>query len=172
MSACLRFGEAGGLDFIKIIEENQDCLMIHGSGRWKSHESIALGWHLTAFNKQVFEAVGGWDENFSPYSLDDVDLTMRIQKHFGKYYNLKVFPVDMRHASTSHSISLAGVKASYHPRNAYFKRKWGRDGGEYQSDGYPTPFNLPDKPLGYCPKEDDPNSIWQNEYKQGYKYDE
>jgi len=169
MSACLRFGEPGGMDFIKIIEKNPKALMIHGAGRWE-HEgevkTIALGWHLTAFNKKVFEAVGGWDENFTPYSLDDVDLTMRIQKHFGKYYDLRVFPCDFEHASTSHSITLAGVKASFLPRHEYFKRKWGKEASDWQNDGYATPFNLK-KPLSYCPVEHDFLSIWQNEYLAG-----
>lgn len=172
MSAACRFGKSGGLDFLNIIEENQDCLMIHGAGSWKKHKSIALGWHLTAFNKKIFDEVGVWDENFTPYGLDDVDLTMRIQKHFGKDYKLRVFPVELHHSSTSHSISLAGVKSAFEPRHKYFMRKWGKDCHEWQEDGYATPFNL-DKPLSYCPEPDDQLSIWQNEYKDGgYKFDE
>ena len=61
MSASVRFGEQGGLDFIEAIEDNQSALMIHGGGSWNNNgkevKSIALGWHLTAFNKKVFDRV-------------------------------------------------------------------------------------------------------------------
>jgi hypothetical protein len=171
MSACLRFGEAGGMDFIKVLQDNPDELVIHGAGLWKDENPIALGFHLTAFNKRVFDKIGGWDENFTPYSLDDIDIMLRLNKGFGDELQVKVFPCDFRHESTSHSIGLAKVKASYNPRNSYFKRKWGRDGGDWQNDGYPTPFNL-NQPLSYWPEPDNPLSIWQNEYKQGYKFDE
>jgi hypothetical protein len=176
MSAGIRFGEAGGLDFIEILESRPDTFILHGEGRWTDpgtgEEKIqALGWHLTAFRTEIFDKVGGWDENFSPYSLDDTDLTLRMLKGFPDRYKVETVPCDMSHSSTSHSITKAGVKAGYHPRNSYFTRKWGRDGGEWQSNGYPTPFNLPDKPLSYCPDKDDPLSIWQNEYSiGGYNY--
>ena len=175
MSAGIRFGENGGLDFLKIIEENQEALMIHGSGAWNNNgkkiKSIALGWHLTAFNKKIFETAGNWDENFTPYGLDDVDLTIRIQKAFGKNYDLRVFPCDFRHESTSHSITIAGVKSAYEPRNEYFKRKWGRDGGEWKKEGYLTPFNL-NKPLSYWPEKEDKLSIFENEYKNKWSFNE
>jgi len=170
MSAGIRFGEKGGLDFIEELEKT-DGLLLHGKGLWKSDPEqriMALGWHLTAFHKSVFDAVGGWDENFSNYSLDDVDLTMRIQKHFGKDYKNRAVEVDMVHESTAHSVSLAKVKACAHaPRHSYFMRKWGKDCHEWQSDGYEHPFNNPKHPLSYCPKDHEPLSIWQNEYLSG-----
>lgn len=169
MSASIRFGEKGGLDFIEELDKT-DGLLLHGKGLWKSDPEqrvMALGWHLTAFHKSVFDAVGGWDENYSNYSLDDVDLTMRIQKHFGKDYKNRSVEVDMVHESTAHSVNLAHIKAcAYAPRHSYFMRKWGKDSHEWQEEGYMTPFNL-DKPLSYCPDEDDKLSIWQNEYKTG-----
>lgn len=175
MSAGIRFGEAGGLDFIDQLDKHPEALLIHGSGMWIENgtgieKRQALGWHLTAFRKEIFETIGNWDENFTPYSLDDTDLTLRMLKGFGNKYKIEVVDCDMRHTSTSHSISLAGVKASYAPRNEYFKRKWGREGGDWQNSGYDTPFNLSDKPLSYCPEAEDPLSIWQNEYKHGYSY--
>lgn len=177
MSAGIRFGKAGGLDFAEQLGNHPNALLIHGSGMWVENgtgieKRQALGWHLTAFRKEVFDVVGGWDENFTPYSLDDTDLTLRMLKGFGDKYKIEVVDCDMRHASTSHSISKAGVKASYPPRHEYFKRKWGREGGEWQSEGYAFPFNNPALPLSYCPTPDDPLSIWQNEYKNGYNFND
>lgn len=170
MSASVRFGEPGGLDFIKIIEENQEALMIHGAGSWKNNEgrlikSIALGWHLTAFNKKVFENVGNWDTNFSNYGYDDTDLTLRIQKHFGKQYDLRVIPCDFKHESTAHGIQFAfnKIKSPSTPRINYFKRKWGKTPDEWQKDGYATPFNG-EYSLSYYPQPKDPLSIQKNEF--------
>lgn len=168
LSACLRFGVAGGLDFIEYLERERP-FMAHASGEWQVEGKpviIALGWHFTAFSKEIFDAVGIWDENFTPYGLDDVDLTMRIQKHYGKDYGLRVESCDFRHAATSHSITKANVKSSFEPRHKYFMRKWGKDCHEWQADGYDRPFNL-DKPLSYCPEPNDPHSIWQNEFLAG-----
>jgi len=165
LSACLRFGESGGLDFIEQLEKEKP-FMAHASGLWDGNggiEPIALGWHFTAFSKAIFEKVGGWDTNFSNYGFDDVDLTIRIQKHFGKDYGLKVYPADFRHESTSHSISLADVKSPSTPRIMYFKRKWNKHPGEWQEEGYSTPFNL-DVPLSYYPEPTDPLSIQNNEF--------
>ena len=172
VSAGIRFGEAGGMDFINELQYHPDALLVHGAGFWYDKAKgrtarQALGWHLTAFRKEIFDKVGGWDENFTPYGLDDTDLTLRMIKGFPDTYKIEVADVDMEHVSTSHSISLAGVKSSYTPRNAYFYRKWGRDGGEWQSMGYDHPFNDQTKPLSYCPDKDDPNSIWQVEYNLG-----
>lgn len=177
MSAGIRFGEPGGLDFIEALDKHPSALLLHGSGMWfdpgKQQEvRQVLGWHLTAFRAEIFEKIGGWDKNFTPYGLDDTDLTLRMQKGFGERYKIEITDVDMRHVSTSHSISLANVKAAYAPRNEYFKRKWGREGGDWQNDGYPTPFNDPSKPLSYCPEPDDPLSIWQVEYKNGYDFND
>jgi hypothetical protein len=169
MSAAIRFG-SGGLDFLKVIEDHQDCQIINGAGKWTRDgvEKIeALGFHLTAFHRSVFDLVGGFDSNLSNYSLDDVDLSIRILKGIP---NLKrdSFPVDMNHVGTAHGINLAHIKGcAYAPRNAYMLRKWGRDGGAWQEEGYPTPFNDPSKPLSYCPEPYDPLSIHQVEFKSG-----
>jgi hypothetical protein len=178
ISAGIRFGKAGGMDFIEELQYHPDALLVHGAGLWfdkgKEHTARqALGWHLTAFRKEIFDVVGGWDENFTPYGLDDTDLTLRMIKGFPDRYKIEVSDVDMSHTSTSHSITLAGVKSAYAPRESYFKRKWGRDGGEWQSMGYDHPFNDPSLPLSFCPDKDDPRSIWQNEYLTGgYNFDE
>lgn len=170
MSAGIRFGGKGGLDFISAIEGNPDNIIINAAGRWVvdgKEQIIALGWHCSAFNKVIFEAVGGWDPGFTPYSLDDVDFTIRIQKHFGVHYKADTIECDFEHVDTAHSIKLGKVKGTYPPRDSYLQRKWGRNGAEWYKPAYDHPFNDPTKPLSYCPEPDDPLSIWQNEYKTG-----
>lgn len=155
MSASIRFGEKGGLDFLEVLERHNDLHVINGGGKAiiDGHEqTLAMGWHLTAFKAEVFENVGRWDENFTPYGFDDVDLTIRMRK-FYKPENLKIdtFIVDMEHTTRSHSISLAGVEAPSGPRIAYFVEKWGRHPGAWQWDGWEHPFNLPENSIKYWP---------------------
>jgi hypothetical protein len=169
ISAAIRFG-SGGLDFLKVIEEHPEYHIINGAGKWTrdGEERVeALGFHLTSFHRSVFDLIGDWDCNFGNYSLCDIDMHLRILKGIP---NVKrdTFPVDMSHASASHSISIAKIKGcAYPPRNEYFKRKWGRDGGDWQNDGYEYPFNDPTKPLSYWPEPYDPLSIHQVEFKSG-----
>jgi hypothetical protein len=155
MSASIRFGEQGGLDFLEVLKDHNDLHVINGAGRWvdNGEERIqALGWHLTAFKADVFAAVGRWDVNFTPYSFDDVDLTLRMKKYFANQFKMDTFAVDMEHTTTSHSIQLAGVVAPSAPRIAYFVEKWGRHPGAWQWDGWAYPFNNPEHSLAYWPE--------------------
>lgn len=165
MSASIRFGEQGGLDFLKVIEDHPELLVINGAGRVKfegeEEQVIAMGWHLTAFKADIFHAIGKWDENFTPYGFDDVDLTLRMKKYFNTEYKVDTFPVDMEHTTRSHSIQLAGVSAPSAPRIAYFVEKWGRHPGAWQWDGWAYPFNNPEHALDYWP--DAPNGGKHND---------
>jgi hypothetical protein len=155
MSAGIRFGEKGGLDFLNIIEEHSNLHVINGAGKvtfdGEQEQTIAMGYHLTAFNRDVIEAIGRWDENFTPYGFDDIDMMLRMKKYFGNQLRADTFPVDMRHVSRSHSIQLAGVEAPSEPRIAYFTEKWGRHPGAWQWDGWPYPFNNEQSNLKYWP---------------------
>lgn len=150
MSAGIRFGELGGLDFIKIIEEHPDLLVVNGAGLNRENgQLMAMGYHLTAFKADVFAAIGRWDENFSPYGFDDIDLMLRMKKYFNTEYKVDSFAVDMEHVSRSHSIELGKVQAPSGPRIAYFVEKWGRHPGAWQWDGWAYPFNNPEHSLAY-----------------------
>lgn len=152
MSAGIRFGEPGGADFIKILEEHPELLVINGSGiNRENGERMAMGYHLTAFRVEVFSGIGRWDSNFTPYGFDDIDLMLRMKKYFGKEYKVDTFPVDMEHVSRSHSIELGNVIAPSEPRIAYFVEKWGRHPGAWQWDGWTYPFNNPENNLAYWP---------------------
>lgn len=184
MSAAIRFGEEGGLDFIDILNQHPGYHVLHGAsanvrgGKQQSDEpggggvNKVFGWHLTAFNKTVFDTVGIWDENFGPYGLDDIDMSLRIRKGFKETTKWDTYPCDVTDTTMSHSISLAGVKSSYPPRNEYFKRKWGRDGAEWQNWGYDVPFNDHTKDLSYWPQPEDPRSIHSVEFKQGWHFND
>lgn len=155
MSVGIRFGEPGGLDFIKVIEDHPELLVINGAGRvtfeGEAEQVIAMGYHLTAFKMDIFHAIGYWDENFTPYGFDDIDLMLRMKKYFNTEYKVDSFPVDMRHVSRSHSIQLAGVVAPSEPRIQYFTQKWGRHPGAWQWDGWAYPFNDPANSLAFWP---------------------
>lgn len=156
MSAGIRFGDKGGLDFIDLLEQHKDLHVINGAGRvtfdGEQEQIIAMGYHLTAFKSDVFAAIGRWDENFTPYSFDDIDLMLRMKKYFGNELKVDSFPVDMRHVSRSHSITLGKVDAPSAPRIAYFVEKWGRHPGAWQWDGWAYPFNNPEHGLDYWPR--------------------
>ena len=38
-----------------MVSTGKEAIMIHGAGIWKDDKPISLGWHLTAFNKKVFD---------------------------------------------------------------------------------------------------------------------
>lgn len=151
MSAAIRFGEQGGLDFLKILEQHPDHHVIHGaSADAVESGNKVFGWHLVAFHRSVFETIGRWDENFSPYGFDDIDLSLRIRKGMPDV-KWEGYPCDVTDTTMSHSINLAGVEAPSGPRILYFVEKWGRHPGAYQLGSYDTPFNDPEKSLAYWP---------------------
>lgn len=182
VSAAIRFGEAGGLDFVQVLEEHMDYRVIHAAsdnvagGKQQTEDgggvNEVLGWHLTAFRSTLFDNIGVWDENFTPYGSDDIDLALRIRKFYGTDgTGWDTFPIDVHDAGVmAHSINLAGVKSLFHPRNDYFIRKWGRGTNDWQSEGYEHPFNDPTLPLHYWPAPEDPRSIFNNEFSEGGSY--
>lgn len=182
ISPAIRFGENGGLDFIEILKQYSDHQIIHGGSanikgelqhtiEGGGHNKV-FGWHLVAFSKVILDLAGGWDENLSPYSLCDIDMTLRIRKVMPNV-KWETYPCDVTDTTMSHSINLSGVKAAYAPRNSYFTRKWGREGGDWQNDGYEYPFNDPTRPVSYWPQAYEKDSIWRNEYASGeYKYED
>lgn len=173
LSAAIRFGKPGGLDFIEVLENNPDYYVVHGATPnvrgGKQQEggggpNGVFGWHLTAFNKEVFDNIGVWDENFTPYGLDDIDLSLRIQKHYKWKRGWDTFPIDVSDTTMAHSINLGNVKTSYPPKQAYFMKKWGRGGGDSTRLGYEHPFDNPEYGLDYWPKAGDPlanNEAWE-----------
>jgi len=152
MSASVRFGKSGGLDFIAELETS-DQMVLEGAG--------LFGWHLIAFRREVFEAIGYWDENFTPYGFDDIDMILRFQRAFygptGENHKLQLWNKvvgDWWDANgMAHSVKEGRVEANTDRQLDYFMRKWGRHPGESTVLAWPTPFNNPQFPLSYWSKE-------------------
>lgn len=120
--------------------------------------------NCSAFHRRVFDTVGRWDSNFDPYGCDDLDLSLRLQKHFKGAPGWDTYPCDVSDTVMAHSINLAGIVSPYPPRAAYFTRKWGRDPADWQNPGFDHPFNDETLPLSFWPTPDDPRSIQNNEF--------
>lgn len=144
MSAAIRFGEPGGLDFIKALEDNKENLILEAC--W------VYGWHLIAFSRKVIDKVGYWDENFTPYGFDDLDYAWRIRLTFNTEpsYWTKV-PIDVSDAGMAHSIHIGGVNADVDRLRKYFKKKWGIYPGEPPENAWKHPFNNSNNKIGYWP---------------------
>lgn len=169
VSAAIRFGERGGLDFIEALDNRHDHDVVEAAG--------VNGWHLIAFHKRLLDKVGLWDENLSPYSYCDIDISLRIQKAKkieGKYPLWeKADGIDVKDAGMAHGIKMAGVKASAHPRIEYMKRKWGSHPDHHEEPKFDHPFNDKTKPVSWWPEPEHPLSIHSVEYASGkWKYDE
>jgi hypothetical protein len=151
LSAALRFGKPGGLDIIEYLKTT-DSQIVEGFQLY--------GWHLMAFRRDVIDAVGEWDENFSPYGYDDLDYAIRIKKAIPnvKWEKTKF---DVSDTVMGHSIKLGGVRSNDNILHQYFYNKWGHypGGGHPTEEYYDTPFNLPDVDIKYCPKENDINHV-------------
>lgn len=145
ISAAIRFGEPGGLDFIEELEKKSDHLVIEAAG--------VFGWHLIAFSRKVIDTIGYWDENFTPYGFDDLDYSWRIKLAFdlNAPFWTKV-PVNLSDMGMAHSIHLAGVTSDNEKLRKYFKSKWGVYPGESMKNAWRHPFNEPNNKLSYCPR--------------------
>lgn len=174
ISPAIRFGEKGGLDFIEILEQHPGYHVIHGAsaevegGKQSDPDGGGVnkvyGWHLVAFSRECLDAVGRWDENFTPYGFDDIDLSLRIRKHFKESTKWDTYPCDVTDTRMSHSLhfvpNVVG-EADSGPRIMYFVEKWGRHPGAWQWDGWDHPFNNPEHDIKYWPPA-----------KNGGKYDD
>jgi hypothetical protein len=145
LSAALRFGPSGGLDFIDHLDRMQGHRAVEAMG--------VFGWHLIAFHRDTIDAIGRWDEQFTPYGFDDIDMSVRYQLVYGNGGQLwdKV-PVDVDDAGMAHSIKLGGVESPAGPLIDYFVRKWGRHPGRGDLPTYGHPFNNPANPVSYWPE--------------------
>jgi hypothetical protein len=150
-SAAIRFGTSGGLDIIEHLSKT-DAQVVEGKP--------LFGWHLMAFRRDVIDAVGEWDENFTPYGYDDLDYAIRIKKAIPNVKWEKI-TFDVSDTIMGHSINLGGVRSNDNILHQYFYNKWGHypGGGNEIEEYYPTPFNKKDADMKYFPKEDDENHV-------------
>lgn len=147
VSAAMRFGSPGGMDFVEALAAHDDHPVIEAAG--------VFGWHLIAFRRDLLDKVGRWDENFTPYGFDDLDMSLRIQRAVGvdgRYGQVwtKVHG-DWSDAGMAHSVHLAGVRADVNAQIAYFMEKWGRHPGASDVMAHMHPFGDQFNPIGYWP---------------------
>jgi len=143
MSAAVRFGPAGGLDFIDNLVEHENHGVISCSDTY--------GWHLVAFRPDVVAKMGRWDENFTPYGYDDNDLSVRIHKMspdllWGGY------PCDLEDRGMAHSIKVGGLQPQHGYRLLnYWMRKWGALPGSQFDEYWNQPFNTRTNNINFWP---------------------
>lgn len=156
ISPAIRFGSAGGLDFVEKLKNTQHKIV----------ESMGVfGWHLIAFHKDVIDKVGKWDTNFTPYGYDDLDFSIRIQKAFPFAFsndekfsvNANNFPlwtkelVDVKDTIMGHSMKLNKINTDDPHHRSYYEKKWGAvpGTGEHLLNTYEFPFNDPKNDITY-----------------------
>lgn len=141
-SAAVRFGEAGGLDFIPALYDAPDI----GHGIRAVEADDGLGWHLIAFHRSVFQRVGYFDENYWPAYHEDNDLSYRIQLAYGVDSRAPDFAgplwpkvtVDATLDQVAHGIKRGGVSVDLVELERYYVRKWG---GTSTHETFKTPFD-------------------------------
>jgi hypothetical protein len=145
LSAAVRFGALGGLDFVHHLREPHHIV----------EAKPVYGWHLIAFHRHVFDRCGLFDENFHSY-FGDIDWSIRIQHAYApKDPPWDKTTVDLHDMGMAHAIKLAGVDQRPGWQSAdenidYFHAKWGRHPGGWQTP-HTHPFNNPDHGLDYWP---------------------
>lgn len=143
LSAAMRFGESGGLDFIEALEKAEDTIALEAG--------MGLGWHMIAFHKDTIEKVGRFDANFYPAYFEDIDYGHRIRLAFGNldppYWGK--FMVDAGIAGWGHGLSLGQIPGRGDETKAYMLEKWGDLSG---AELYEHPFNDPNNSIKYWPE--------------------
>lgn len=130
MSAAMRFGPEGGLDFIhhlKHYTNDSDAPFV---------EMNLVGWHLIAVSRQIVESIGYIDETYFSY-FEDNDYAYRSFLHRGKFGWPRV-DCDASLMMNGHAIKLAGVKGNTKRQTDYYQKKWGSYPGH---ESYKHPFN-------------------------------
>jgi GT2 family glycosyltransferase len=134
LSAAMRFGQPGMLDFIEAISETNDDFLACEP----SH-----GWHCIAIRARVFDIVGTFDENFYPIYFEDTDFGYRCQLSgiicWGSVHGIK-----LESKGWSHSTKLANVKSDGERLGAFMLKKWGGTRDHYE---FKTPFNDPTRTI-------------------------
>lgn len=146
LSAAIRFGKKGGLDFIEALEKHPDHIALEAAD--------VFGWHLIAFSRNLVDKVGLWDENFTPYGYDDLDYSWRIQQAFGLDARSQLWEkvyIDVKDTTMAHSLELGGVKPDNEKLRQYYYKKWGVLPEDNHDNAFVRPFNFTGNPLTYWP---------------------
>ena len=127
ISAGVRFGKAGGTDFL-------ECLQMYGLQDVLGLEAgNDLGWHCIAFPRRVLERVGRFDPRFHPAFFEDNDLSYRIQLAYGidsrsPDFRGPLWPkveIQARLPEVAHGIIRSGVTVDFVALEKLYIAKWG-----------------------------------------------
>lgn len=152
LSASVRFGQHGGLDFIEQLEHYQHkTLAVEATG--------LFGWHLVAFSRECIHRVGRFDENMFPGYYADLDYLVRFQRYFNEDFAFTPPPtqkwrqvgVDATDMGMAHGLKLGGVTGDADPIIDYFRKKWGRHPDHPYDETYDHPFDSAANPIGFWP---------------------
>lgn len=140
--AAVRFGEPGGLDFLRFLDE---------AGQAIPHPSCVeagggLGWHLLAFHRDTLDLVGGFDPIFWPGYYEDRDWSVRFQRAYGVNSKAPGFvgplwpkvEVDASLTEVAHGLKRGGVHVDMTLMEQRFLAKWG------EHEEYATPYDIPE----------------------------
>ncbi len=142
MSASMRFGPPGGLDFVEHLEANPEAHAIAAT-------DVKGGWHFIAFSRLALDTCGRFDQNFYPAYYEDIDYGTRLR--FGLEFNHPKVEIEAYCKSVGHGTRLGKVKCDDQPCRQYMLDKW----GDISNPTWEHPFNNPDFPLTYWPDSAD-----------------
>ncbi len=144
-SAGVRFGPEGGLDvarWMEIYANREDAPFLESDS--------GLGWHLICVSRWLIDAIGTFDENFSPAYFEDNDFAYRSYLHRGEW-GWPRLPFDAALVSIAHGVKLGGAPKNARRQQDYYQRKWG---GYPSHELYKTPFNKLNRPLNWWVRYD------------------
>lgn len=143
LSAGMRFGPSGGLDFAAVLDAHNGC----DPEEFPFIESSnGLGWHFIAVHNKTVDAIGYLDENYSPGYYEDNDYAYRSFLWRGRFGWLKI-PVDARMEMVAHGLKFGKVSYNTGQLDRYIA-KWG---GEPSKETFVTPFGNPELSIKDCP---------------------
>lgn len=141
LSAAVRFGPPGGLDFLARLDEHPSAIAV------EAHPHF--GWHCIGIAGHALRTVGRFDENFWPGYWEDNDWSHRARCVYNldpeAGYWTKV-PVDATDAGWGHALEHAGVVADPDALMGYYRAKWG---GLSPDEPWCTPYGDPGLPIDY-----------------------
>lgn len=132
MSASMQFGPEMHTTWTKQMQTFWGETVIEADGH---------SWHLLAFHRRVFEAIGLFDTNFYPAYFEAIDFGYRMRMANMEYAWRHVWINAMSQGVALHA-PLIDCPAA--PLLAYYKQKWNGDKGD---EKYVLPFG--NKPLDY-----------------------
>lgn len=152
VSAAMRFGPAGGDDFVRHLDDAPREAWAVEAGVQPRHPTHGFGWHLIAFRASTFDRVGVFDENYWPAYYEDNDFGYRIRLATPEWtQGALLWPkvdVDADLAGYAHGLRLGGVYVNAAGVAGYYRRKWG---GPPSCEEWAHPFNDPRLAVSWWP---------------------